>query len=150
MVDTRCRACGKTSEALQRDTGFIDRCSCGGERERLFLKDGSGPRAAHGDYIPGGMTFKHGICNEDGTPKTYYSKRDIRDACKKAGVVPLSDTGLQIPVTDDETARNFERPGYEQATRWPAVPGILTPEMEQERIAHWWAQEALLHKLEHE
>jgi hypothetical protein len=43
------------------------------------------------DDIPGGVEMTNGICNEDGTPKRYYSKSAIRAACKEKGVVPYHD-----------------------------------------------------------
>lgn len=43
------------------------------------------------DDIPGGIEIANGICNEDGTPKRYYSKSEIRAACKAKGVIPYHD-----------------------------------------------------------
>lgn len=41
--------------------------------------------ATHGDDIPGGQLVPHAICNPDGTPKRYYSKREIRETARKKG-----------------------------------------------------------------
>lgn len=43
------------------------------------------------DDIPGGIEIAHGICHEDGTPKRYYSKTAIREACQAKGVIPYHD-----------------------------------------------------------
>jgi hypothetical protein len=43
------------------------------------------------DDIPGGIEIANGICNEDGTPKRYYSKSEIRRACEVKGVMPYHD-----------------------------------------------------------
>jgi hypothetical protein len=43
------------------------------------------------DSIEGGVLMTNGICNEDGTPKRYYSKSAIRAACKAKGVIPYHD-----------------------------------------------------------
>ena len=43
------------------------------------------------DDIPGGVLMTNGICNEDGTPKRYYSRTEIREACKAKGVIPYHD-----------------------------------------------------------
>lgn len=43
------------------------------------------------DEIVGGVEIHHGICNEDGTPKRYYSKSEIREACKVKGVIPYHE-----------------------------------------------------------
>lgn len=44
-----------------------------------------------GDEIPGGIEIAHGICNEDGTPKRYYSRSEIKLACAVKGLVPYHD-----------------------------------------------------------
>ena len=43
------------------------------------------------DDIPGGIEITNGICNEDGTPKRYYSKTEIRDACLAKGMMPYHE-----------------------------------------------------------
>jgi hypothetical protein len=43
------------------------------------------------DDIPGGLEITNGICNEDGTPKRYYSRSEIRAACLAKGVIPYHD-----------------------------------------------------------
>lgn len=47
---------------------------------------GSGSNNVIQDSIEGGIDIKHGICNEDGTPKRYYSKKEIRDAAAAKGL----------------------------------------------------------------
>ena len=139
MVDARCLLCGQQSECLMRNEQ-VARCQCGGERERVYAS--SPVRAAvHGDDIPGGLYIKHGICNEDGTPKRYDTKHDIVKALDKAGLRPVEE---QIPVTSEETERNFERKGFEQAPRIVCVPGVLSADDEAERVAHWHATETQL------
>ena len=39
------------------------------------------------DDIPGGIYIRHGICNDDGTAKKYYSKSEIAKAAKEKGLV---------------------------------------------------------------
>lgn len=43
------------------------------------------------DDIPGGILMHNGICNEDGTPRKYYSWSAIDAACKAKGVIPYHD-----------------------------------------------------------
>lgn len=43
------------------------------------------------DEIPGGLVIEHGLCNEDGSPRTYYSRSEIRLECQKRGLTPWSD-----------------------------------------------------------
>lgn len=99
------------------------------------------PSSVQGDDIPGGRWFKHGICNEDGTPKRYDTKHEITAALDKAGLMPLEK---EIPVTTDEQARNFARPGYENTKRPLACGSVLTPEQEAERVRHWHEHETQL------
>ena len=44
------------------------------------------------DDIPGGVEIRHGIMNDDGSPKRYYSKSDIKRACNEKGLVWGDDT----------------------------------------------------------
>lgn len=43
------------------------------------------------DSIEGGLTIEHGLCNEDGTPRTYYSRSEVAQACKAKGLMPWSE-----------------------------------------------------------
>jgi len=44
-----------------------------------------------GDDIPGGIEIKHGICNDDGTPRRYYSKTEIKEAARRKGLIQKDD-----------------------------------------------------------
>ena len=44
------------------------------------------------DDIPGGIAIRHGICNDDGTPKVYYSMTEIRRAANEKGLKMADDT----------------------------------------------------------
>lgn len=59
---------------------------CGGETQRVWLNSKS-PNVI-GDDIPGGYEVKHGACNEDGSPRKFYSKSEIVRAAKERGWVP--------------------------------------------------------------
>lgn len=50
------------------------------------------------DSIPGGLTIEHGLCNEDGSPRTYYSHSEIALECQKRGLTKWSDI-----YTEDKT-----------------------------------------------
>jgi hypothetical protein len=41
------------------------------------------------DDIPGGLVIEHGLCHEDGTPRTYYSKTEINREAKRRGWTPF-------------------------------------------------------------
>lgn len=45
-----------------------------------------------GDDIPGGVVIKHGICNPDGSPRTYYSYSSMRKEAKERGLFQGGDT----------------------------------------------------------
>jgi hypothetical protein len=148
MVHVECFACGKQDEALLRGSDPFTQCACGGVRRQIAERDVREKRAnaVHGDDIPGGMTFKHGICHEDGTPRTFYTRREIREATRKAGLLSMEETGQQIPVKDAEVDQMLSRPGYRQVPRVMATPSALNPEEEAARVRHWQESEARLQR----
>ncbi len=52
------------------------------------------------DDIPGGLTIEHGLCNEDGTPRTYYSQSEITAECKRRGLVRWTDCWTEDKTKD--------------------------------------------------
>jgi hypothetical protein len=40
-----------------------------------------------GDDIPGGVLIEHGICNDDGTPRRYYTKSEMAREAKRRGLI---------------------------------------------------------------
>jgi hypothetical protein len=50
------------------------------------------------DSIPGGMVIEHGLCHDDGTPRTFYSRSELREACAVKDLVPWTDV-----YTEDRT-----------------------------------------------
>lgn len=69
--------------------------TCGGATSTLWAASAS----VAGDDIPGGMWISHGICNEDGTPKKYYTKSDMARAAKAKGLANIV-THVTAPGTD--------------------------------------------------
>lgn len=61
--------------------------TCGEPTETLWRKSSN----IFPDDIPGGIWMKHGVCNDDGTPKKYYTKSDIKKAAEKKGLVNHTD-----------------------------------------------------------
>jgi hypothetical protein len=39
------------------------------------------------DSIEGGLAIEHGLCHADGTPRVFYSRSEIAQAAKAAGLV---------------------------------------------------------------
>lgn len=64
-----------------------------------FCPHGMGNSNVITDDIPGGMEVKHGICNEDGTPRKYYSKSEMAKEAKRRGLANIV-THVTAPGTD--------------------------------------------------
>lgn len=60
---------------------------CGKETKRVILTAKS--RTVISDEIPGGIEIRHGLCNEDGSPRRYYSKSEIAKEAAKRGLEPM-------------------------------------------------------------
>lgn len=63
--------------------------SCGKELvvgEWPWCPHGIGNSNVIGDDIPGGVEIRHGICNEDGSPRRYYSKSEMVKEAKRRGL----------------------------------------------------------------
>lgn len=58
--------------------------TCGGATETVWLGKANGVIP---DEIPGGLEIRHGLCNEDGSPRKYYSWTEIKREAKKRGLV---------------------------------------------------------------
>lgn len=71
-------------ERIDEATKEVPCKTCGALTKRAWLTKPSGVIT---DEIPGGVWIKHGICNEDGSPKKYYSKSEIAKAAKAKGLV---------------------------------------------------------------
>jgi hypothetical protein len=68
------------------------------------------------DDIPGGIEIRHGICNEDGTPRKYYSKSEIKQAAFEQGWSIHGDTPkINQRIVEREKARLEER--HKRASR---------------------------------
>lgn len=74
-----------------------------------FCPHGPAHMQVMGDDIPGGIEIKHGICNEDGTPKRYYSYSEIRQAAFEAGLTQGGDTPKRNARLEDAKAEKAFR-----------------------------------------
>lgn len=70
--------------------------NCQTETERIF--SARAPNIIPDD-IPGGVLIRHGICNDDGTPRKYYSKSEMTRAAKEKGLINLVEHKT-LPGTD--------------------------------------------------
>lgn len=82
-----CSACGARKTALQWD--YEDSPSCCGQP----MATPSGPNRASavvGDEID--VTIRHGLCNEDGSPRRWRSRAELRREERRRGLVVYGDT----------------------------------------------------------
>jgi hypothetical protein len=71
------------------------------------------------DTIEGGLVIEHGLCNEDGTPRTYYSRTEIRQECERRGLIPWSDMHTEAKTKDARVKEDWLRSSEAQrAKRW--------------------------------
>jgi hypothetical protein len=66
--------------------------TCGAPTETLWTASSN----IIADDIPGGLEVRHGLCNDDGTPRKYYSKSEIYREAKKKGL----SVGTDVPFKD--------------------------------------------------
>lgn len=71
--------------AVIHEEGFISPSYCPGTMERTWLMGRDGASSVHGDECD--VMIRHGLCHEDGTPRRYTSKSDIRKEAQRRGVV---------------------------------------------------------------
>lgn len=95
--------------------------TCGKETKREIL---SRKTAIIGDDIPGGIDIRHGLCNEDGSPRRYYSKSEIAAEAKRRGLVNRVEH-----VTDPRTGSD-KNP---HTIRWDGLPSGLATTVEERR-----------------
>jgi hypothetical protein len=79
---------------------------CGSATARTWLQK---PASVISDEIPGGLEIRHGLCNEDGSPRKYYSKSEIAAEAKRRGMVNLVEH-----KTDPRSGSDKNR----HTTRW--------------------------------
>ena len=63
------------------------------------------------DDIVGGLEIFHGLCNEDGTPRTYYSQSEITAECKRRGLVRWTDCHEANRTKDAEVRIDWMKSG---------------------------------------
>lgn len=127
LIDARCKSCATIRrDTLQRDSGAIEPCrACGADMERLAISEGqSAPPNVSPDDIPGGYVVHHGICNEDGTPRRYYSYSEMEREAKKRGLVQMVE---HVPPEDTDKS--------EHTQRFVGLPASLSAEDEAARVA---------------
>lgn len=93
MYDYHCKQCGFEQIDVFRHSTEDKQLGCpncaGGMMDRRTVTSGESAKAPGviDDSIPGGILIKNGICNDDGTPKRYYSHTEIRKAAEAKHMV---------------------------------------------------------------
>lgn len=124
VYDRICEKCGAVKLDLMEPMHVTYElvCDCGGVMKRGFTQRST---TVIPDSIPGGFLAKHGICEDDGTPKRYDSKSEMKAAAAARGL--------------ENMVRHVPLPGTDKSphtVRWTGAR-ILS---EEERVAHMRAQ----------
>lgn len=83
MFDRLCDQCSAEKfDVLEPSVTPDPVCACGGRLRRAWL---SKPPAAIGDECD--VWIKHGLCNEDGSPRRYRHKSEIAFEAKARGMM---------------------------------------------------------------
>lgn len=126
MYDRICTNGHKLIDCWEPVTAPVVACpECGKETERAWLTK---PSNVIGDDIPGGIWIRHGLCNEDGSPRKYYSHSEMRAEAKRRDLV--------------NAVRHTTGPDSDKSKHtviWTSIPAN-----EEERLAAWHAHEATL------
>lgn len=87
-----CAACGWSGHvfAWTHETPTCSHCLCPAARVADVVHNQA--PGVFADSIPGGIMIRHGICNEDGSPRRYDSKTEIRAEAQRRGLTILGET----------------------------------------------------------
>jgi hypothetical protein len=87
------------------------------------------------DDIPGGLAIAHGLCNEDGTPRTYYSKTEIRDAARAKGLISWCEKYTEDRTKDARVHDDWLKSGEAQRARRDRVEARQEKALAKQRQA---------------
>ena len=114
MIDLRCPSCDHVwfdQLVHLADLPVCDECQVTTERAWF-----SAP-TVRPDSIPGGLWIKHGLCNEDGTPRRYDSHSEITLECEKRGLVRWSDIHEERQTKDARVRQDWYQSSEAQKAR---------------------------------
>lgn len=86
LYDVKCNKCDKEWVRYSTVNNRANPCETCGEAVELLFKAAN---SVIGDDIPGGIEIRHGLCNEDGSPRRYYSKSEIAAEAKRRDLVNI-------------------------------------------------------------
>lgn len=87
------------------------------------------------DSIPGGLEIHHGLCHEDGTPRTYYSRSEITLECQKRGLVRWTDVYSEDKTKDARIRADWQRSGEALKARAMRVEARMEKQLAKQRLA---------------
>lgn len=107
FVDVECTTCGHQIIDVYCMVPDYPPCPlCQSPTSRLYLP--SSVPTIVGDDIPGGVVIQHGVCNEDGTPKKFYSHSDIRKEAEARGLINRPERGVADKKDWDRLSRKVK------------------------------------------
>lgn len=99
LVDLTCETCGLQQIDVFIHSGDQPPCpTCQTPMVRLWAMVKSA--TVRPDEIPGGLDIYHGLCNEDGTPRRYYSWSAIDKEAARRGLVRWSKIHTEDKTKD--------------------------------------------------
>lgn len=100
-------------EAMRWESEGLPSCpECGGKVDLWYGRNFFGSAQIISDEID--IEIRHGLCNEDGTPKRWRSMSELRKAASEKGLVIFGETPKPTTQLAEQRAREKE----ERAKRW--------------------------------
>lgn len=87
------------------------------------------------DDIPGGIDIAHGLCNDDGTPKRYYSRSEMKLAAQVKGLIPWGDVYEESRTKDARVRDEWLQSGEAQKARRDRAEARAEKQLARERAA---------------
>lgn len=85
------------------------------------------------DSIEGGLSIAHGLCNANGTPRTYYARSEIRQEAQARGLLQWSDVWTEDRTKDARVHADWLRSGEAQRARRDRVEARAEKQLARER-----------------
>ena len=84
IYDKECTACKRVeSDVYEPITAPVAACACGGQMVRAPWRSMKSANVISDECD---VMIQHGICNDDGTPRHYTSKADMRREAERRGL----------------------------------------------------------------
>lgn len=107
LIDIICPACEKVGIDQWVKLESFPACTACGTITIRYRGMVTGPTVI-GDDIPGGLEIHHGLCHDDGSPRKFYTKSEIRRAA--------AEKGLTWGVTEHVSTQGSDKSPH--SSRW--------------------------------